>query len=105
MNVKTTLDTLSEAYIILDDCGLAGLLDGGTMEISPNNVLRALLREKKLQAFLAVIAGITEAEAGALSPAGALELITSFFVDMSAELRSLPGLIAQITTVPPTAKA
>ena len=97
---KITLDTLSEAYIILADLGLAGLLDGNTFEIQPHDLLNALLRERKLHRFLAIISGETEATVGAWSPSECLEAITSFFVDMSNELRSLPGLITAITPQP-----
>ena len=97
---KITLDTLSEAYIVLTDLGLAGLLDGNTFEIQPNELLNALLRERKLHCFLAIISGETEAAVGAWSPSECLEAITSFFVDMSNELRSLPGMITAITHQP-----
>lgn len=97
---KITLDTLSEAYIILADLGLAGLLDGNTFEIQPQDLLNALLRERQLHGFLAIISGETDATVGSWSPSECLEAITSFFVDMSNELRSLPGLITAITPQP-----
>ena len=97
---KITLDTLSEAYIILSDLGLAGLLDGNTFEIQPKELLNALLRDRKLHCFLAIISGETDATVGLWSPSECLEAITSFFVDMSNELRALPGLITAITHQP-----
>lgn len=93
----TTLDTLSEAYIVLSELGLGGALDGSGIEIRPRELLDALFGKKKLAAFLGVITGEDPAMMGSLRPSEALELISSFFVDMSAELRSLPGLIISIT--------
>lgn len=95
--VKTTLDTLSEAYIVLAELGLAGALDGSGIEIRPRELLDALFGQKKLALFLGIITGEEPAKMGSLRPSEALELISSFFVDMSAELRSLPGLIISIT--------
>ena len=95
--VKTTLDTLSEAYIVLAELGLAGMLDGTGIDIKPRELLDALFGQKKLALFLGIITGEEPAKMGNLRPSEALELISSFFVDMSAELRSLPGLIISIT--------
>lgn len=101
--VNTTLDTLAEAYIILAELGLAGMLDGSGIEIQPRELLDALFGQKKLALFLGIITGEEPAKMGNLRPSEALELISSFFVDMSAELRSLPGLI--ISNLQPGKKA
>ena len=103
--VKTTLDTLSEAYIVLTDLGLAGVLDGTGIEIQPRELLDALFGQKKLALVLGIITGEEPAKMGNLRPSEALELIHSFFVDMSAELRSFPGIMATITTGKPAAEA
>ena len=101
----TTLDTLAEAYIILSELGLSGMLDGSRIEIKPKDLLSSLLGQKKLALFLGIITGEEPAKMGSLRPSEALELISSFFVDMSAELRSLPGITATITTGKPAAEA
>lgn len=103
--IKTTLDTLAEAYIVLTDLGLAGVLDGNAIEIRPQELLNALLAQKKLHQFLAIITGFTAAEIGNLKPSEALEILSAFFVDMSAELRSFPGIMATITTGKPAAES
>ncbi len=91
--MKPTLNTLSDAYTILDDLGLAGLLTGKELEVQVDELLRALLYEKKLQLFISVLSGKTEEECGKMELSEAAQEITSFFVLSSAELRSLPGLI------------
>ncbi|MDD3535358.1 MAG: hypothetical protein PHC50_04345 [Candidatus Cloacimonetes bacterium] len=98
--MKPTLNTLSEAYIILDDLGLAGLLDGGKFELSIQSLLSALLKERKLHAFLSVITGKSEAEVGEYTPSQVLEAITAFFTDMSEDLALLPGFLAQVIPAP-----
>ena len=98
--VKTTLDTLSEAYIVLAELGLAGMLDGTGIEIRPRELLDALFGQKKLALFLGIITGEEPAKMGNLRPSEALELISAFFLDMSNELRSLPGMITAITPQP-----
>ncbi|MCB5261901.1 MAG: hypothetical protein LHW53_04095 [Candidatus Cloacimonetes bacterium] len=100
--VNTTLDTLAEAYIILADLGLAGMLDGGAMEIRPNELLDALFAKKRLHEFLALITGSAAEEMGKLRPSEALDIVSAFFLDLSAELRCLPGILTSITSARPT---
>ncbi len=104
-NIKTTLDTMSDAYLVLSELGLAGLLDGSCLQLRPNELLGSLIGQKRLQEFLSIITGATPADIGELRPSEALEIISAFFLDMSAELRSLPGIMATITPTHKAAKA
>lgn len=103
--MKPTLNTLSDAYIVLDDLGLAGLLTGGSIEVQVDELLRALFREKKLQLFISILSGKTEEECGNMGLSEATKEITSFFVASSAELRSLPGLVMAPLTTPSQSKS
>ena len=94
--INTTLDTLSEAYIILDDLGLTSFLTGGTIEIEPGTLVRELLRKKKLNAFIMTFTDLDAKAVGALSIAEAIDLITRFFVSTASEL----SLLAQVMTPP-----
>ncbi len=94
MQVFTTLDTLSEAWTLLNELGLAGLLTGKEASFEAETLLNALLQERKLQEFLAVITHSDPDSCGALSVIEASELITSFFGDIAGALKGLPGLTA-----------
>lgn len=102
--MKPTLNTLSDAYIVLDELGLAPLLEGGKLEISVPALLSALLKERKLQRFLSIITGKPEAECGDLTPSQALEALTGFFTNFIEEMSSLPGFLAEILPATQTPK-
>ncbi len=89
--MKPTLNTLSDAYIVLDDLGLSGFLDGWEMEINVNELARALLRERKLQLFISIVSGKSEDDCGDLTIDEAIKEILSFFETMRAQLLSLQG--------------
>jgi hypothetical protein len=92
LKVNTNLDTLSEAWIILDDLGLSGLLTNAAANIKYAELANALLRGKKLHEFVACISGESIESVGKLSLKDAIEVITRFFVDMGSELSLLRGL-------------
>lgn len=101
MTIKTDLDTLSEAWNILDELGLsAALIPGNPVNANALELAGKLLKEKKLHQFVAVIgAGSIEA-AGKLSLADAVEIIMAFFTSMASELASLAGIWNAMKTAP-----
>ena len=93
MNIKTDLDTLSEAWIILDELGLsAALIPGNAVNADALGLAGKLLREKKLHQFVACVSGLTIEEAGKLDLKNAVAVITGFFSGMASELVSLAGI-------------
>jgi len=93
MNIKTDLDTLSEAWCILDELGLsAALIPGNPVKADALTLAGKLLKEKKLHAFVAVVSGQDMVAAGKLELKAAVEIITAFFTSMASELVSLAGI-------------
>jgi len=93
IKIKTDLDTLSEAWNILDELGLsAALIPGNPVETNGLKLAGELLGQKKLHAFVACISGIGIDEAGKLNLSEASGLITDFFVSMASDLASLAGI-------------
>jgi len=91
--IRTDLDTLSEAWNILDELGLsAALIPGNPVNTDVMALVGKLLKDKKLHQFVTVISGITIEEAGKLSLADAAEIIIAFFTSMASELASLAGI-------------
>jgi hypothetical protein len=95
MQVKTTLNALSEAYTILDELGLAGMITGNTVEIKPMELAAALFRAKMAQEFICAVTDLDIAAAGELSLADAIEVVTRFFGSIGNELCALPGITAK----------
>lgn len=97
MNIRTDLDTLSEAWVILDGLGLSAMLiPGNPVDVKGMELAGKLLKEKKLHAFVACIGGLDEEGAGKLKLAEAVELITAFFTAMASELVSLAGILSAV---------
>lgn len=92
--VITTLDALSEAWIILDELGLASMLvPGKEITVDFIEMAQKLFNQKKLHAFIGAITGLSIAEVGSVKLAEAVELITAFFISMGNELGSLAGMV------------
>jgi hypothetical protein len=104
MKTYTTLDTLSAAWTILDEVGLAGLLTGRTMELKAEELMRKLLVERKLQEFLGAITHEDPEKAGELETGEAAELITAFFGSTAADLSKLAGLKTEVKETDPAMK-
>lgn len=104
MQVYTTLDTLSEAWILLEDMGLGGLLTGKTVAFEAEELIGKLLRERKLQEFLAVVTHKDPAELGSLGLEEALGLLNDFFTNIGGALKALPMLQAELNAKPAPAK-
>lgn len=99
--INTSIDTLSEAWNILDELGLsAALIPGNPVNTDVMVLAGKLLGEKKLHQFVAVISGITIEEAGKLSLADAAEIIMAFFTSMASELASLAGIWNTVKSQP-----
>lgn len=97
--IRTDLDTLSEAWNILDELGLsAALIPGNPVNTDVMVLAGKLLKDKKLHQFVAVISGITIEEAGKLSLADAVEIIMAFFTSMASELASLAAIWTAMKT-------
>jgi len=92
MNVKTDIDTLSEAWILLDDMGLSGMLVNKPVQIDTKELLQNLLRKKRIQEFVMLVTGISREEAGKLELPQVNEVITGFFIGIGTGLASLSGL-------------
>jgi len=93
MKIRTDLDTLSEAWIILEDLNLTSvLIPGNKTETDALELARKLLKEKKLHMFVATVTGSSIEETGKLSLAEAVEYISDFFTTMASELVSLADI-------------
>lgn len=92
MKIKTDIDTLSEAWIMLDDIGLSGMLVNKPVQIDVKELLQNLLRKKRIQEFVALVTGMSKEEAGALELPQVNEVITGFFIGIGTGLASLSGL-------------
>lgn len=103
MNVKTTLDTLSEAYILLDSLGISSYLTEGSISIEPKEMVHKLLGQKQAQAFLCVITDLTPEQAGQLSLSEVIDTVTRFFVAIGSELSTLPGISLSAKNPQPSA--
>lgn len=93
MKTLTTLDTISEAYSLIDELGLGDVLLGKSVELQPTELLRQLLAKKKLQEFISIITGMDMEAAGKLSIEEAAKAIGDFFMSMGDALRGLPMLL------------
>lgn len=101
MTIKTTLDTLSEAYILLDELGISSYLTTGTITIEPKTLVHQLLAQKKAISFLCIITDLTPTEAGALSLSEVIDTVTRFFLAIGSELSMLPGISLNQSTPNP----
>lgn len=102
MKTLTTLDTISEAYSLIDELGLGDVLLGKSVELQPTELLRQLLAKKKLQEFISIITGMEIEAAGKLSIEEAAKAIGDFFMSMGDALRGLPMLLALNQNPAPT---
>lgn len=90
--IVTTIDAVGDAYCILDELGLVGLLTGKPTKIQAAELINALFKERKLVKMITTISNLSAADAGALDIEDAVQLVTDFFVSMSAKLRSLADM-------------
>ncbi len=102
MKTLTTLDTISEAYSLIDELGLGDVLLGKSVELQPTELLRQLLAKKKLQEFISIITGMEIEAAGKLSIEEAAKAIGDFFMSMGDALRGLPMLLTLNQNPAPT---
>jgi hypothetical protein len=99
MNIKTTLDALAEAYIILDSLGISSYLTEGTFSVEPKELVHKLLGQKQAQAFICTITDLTPVEAGKLNISSVIDIVTRFFIAIGSELSMLPGINLSAKTV------
>jgi len=92
MRVYTNLDTMSEAWAILESLGLDKLLLGQAVSFDATVLLNALLKERKLQEFLGVITHEDETVTGAMELDEVVEKISDFFGGITGGLKGLSGL-------------
>lgn len=104
MRVYTTLDTLSEAWAILDELNLGGILTGKTAAFEAEALLGQLLKEKKLQEFMSIITHEDWDKVCDLGLEEALELLNDFFTSIGGALKALPMLQAELNAKPAPAK-
>lgn len=93
--IMTNLDTLSAAWELLEEVGLAGLLTGNSVDINPVELMGTLLAGRKLQKFISVVTG-DSVDSGNIGLDEAVEIITAFFTDMGSALKGLPGVGIQM---------
>lgn len=105
MKVMTNLDVISEAWSLLDELGLAGLLLGKTTSFDAHELVGKLLGERELQRFLGIVTGADPAEIGKLDMGKAAELVRDFFMSMAGGFSALPGLAVTNPAAPAKAKA
>lgn len=94
MKIYTDLDTLTEAWNILDELELSGLLDGSAIKIEVAKLLNGLLRQGKLKAFLSII---TKSEVTNIEGKEASRVIMVFFVSLGNEWGALPGMLISMS--------
>lgn len=92
MQVFTTLDTLSEAWALLEELKLGGILTGKTAAFEAEELLGLLLKGRKLQEFLAVITHADPQDLGDIELEQALGLLNDFFAGIGGALKALPIL-------------
>lgn len=107
MKVYTTLDTLSEAWMILEELGLGGLLTGKTAAFEAEALLGKLLGERKLQEFIGCITHKDPDELGELEMEEALGILNAFFGGIGSAFQALPTLAQTVNAkaAPPKPKA
>jgi len=99
IKVYTNLDVVTEAWNILDEIGLAAMLDGGEIKIEVRALLNKLLKGGQLKEFLAVITKDNATDWGALSGNEIIEVIGRFFSVMGSDWSALPGLVSSVKQV------
>jgi hypothetical protein len=83
---------MSAAWAILESLGLDKLLLGQTATFDATKLLNALLKERKLQEFLAEITHEDFEVVGAMDLSQAVEVISDFFGGITGGLKGLSGL-------------
>jgi hypothetical protein len=96
MKTYTNLDTLSEAWPILSELGIAGMITGDTAAFEIGTLLDKLLAQKKLQEFLCVITHEEPSAIGELGMKESLSLLTDFFVNVRNDFDGLAGLTKEV---------
>lgn len=94
MKTFTDLDTLSKAWTLLNEIGLAGLITGKALKVDPEELLGQLFAHRKLMEFMAIITHSTPEEVGTLDLPEVINNLSGFFTSMSADLQALPGLLS-----------
>lgn len=90
--IKTDLDTISQAWTLLDEIGLAGLLVNQKLEVKAEELLAQLFAQRKLIQFLAIITHQDEQQMAALGLTEAVEVIADFFTSIAGTLAAFGGL-------------
>lgn len=104
LTVYTDLDTVSDAYTILDELGLSGLIVSKKLDIDLENLLRDILAGQNLKRFISIITNTPFHELPKLTGKDCTELITSFFVGLVSDWMSLAGLALQAQATPEQTK-
>lgn len=100
--IHTDLDTLSEAWTLLNEVGLAGLFLHQKLDVDPQELLAQLLVQKKLKRFISIITHIEEPDLPALELSDVSEIISNFFIDFTRNLTAFGGVVTgQIGTQSP----
>lgn len=93
MKVFTDLDTLSNAWTLLNEIGLAGLITGKALKVDPEELLGQLFVQRKLVEFIAILTHEEHATVAKLDLQEVTPILADFFTSMTADLHALPGLL------------
>ncbi len=93
LTVYTDLDTVSEAYTLLDELGLSGLLLSKPLAVDAEDLLRKLLCFGQMKRFLSIITGVQAESLPKLSGKETGELLSSFFVALVSDWMSLASFV------------
>lgn len=94
MKTHTDLDTLSNAWTLLNEIGLAGLITGKAMKVDPDELLGQLFVQRKLVEFIAILTHEEHVTVAKLDLQEVIPILADFFTSMSADLQALPGLLS-----------
>jgi hypothetical protein len=95
MRVYTSPNVAKEAYRVLNDVGLGGLLSGA-VQLNLEKTISALLEDGKLNDFCQIITK-TEVDFGEMEMEDIAEVVSDFFSKLSSALRKvLPGAALQV---------
>lgn len=91
--IKTDLDTVSEAWSLLRELGLDGLLLKKAAKVDPQELMTQLMVQGKLKRFISIVTGVSEADLKGLALAVVVQVITDFFTSLASDLQGLAGFL------------
>lgn len=93
MQTQTDLDTISKAWTLLDEIGLAGLLTGAALTLNATDLFGHLLTKQKLKEFISIITNTPVDQLPKLTGPDVIQVLTDFFTSIAREWSALSGLL------------